>query len=119
MSNKNMKAKQRKNRHNRVRTKIFGTPERPRLNIYKSNQNIYAQLVDDVNGTTLASASTLDKELGAKGCNVESAKVIGEAIGKRALDKGIEEIVFDRSGYIYHGRVKALAEAARDAGLKF
>lgn len=113
------KAHRRKARHNRVREKIFGTPERPRLNIYKSNKNIYAQLIDDVNGNTLASASTLDESLNASGCNVESAKIVGQAIGERAIDKGIKEVVFDRSGYIYHGRVKALAEAAREAGLEF
>lgn len=109
----------RKIRHERVRRKIFGTPDRPRLNIYKSNRNIYAQLVNDVDGVTLTSASTLDKSLNIKGCNIESAKVVGKVIAERALDKGIEEVVFDRSGYIYHGRVKALADSAREAGLKF
>ncbi len=112
------KNQSRKIRHARVRRKIAGTPERPRLNVYKSNMNIYAQIIDDVEGKTLASASTLDKECDAHGSNVESAKAVGTLIAKRALDKGIDNVVFDRSGYIYHGKVKALAEAAREEGLK-
>lgn len=108
-------------RHKRVRKNLSGTPERPRLSMYKSNANIYAQIIDDVNGVTLVSASTLDKDLKGDGVgsNVESAKKVGELVAKRALDKGIEEVVFDRSGYIYHGKVKELAESARQAGLKF
>lgn len=111
----------RKARHSRVRKNLSGTPERPRLNVYKSNANIYAQIIDDVNGVTLVSASTLDKELSGENlkANVESAKKVGELVAKRALDKGVEEVVFDRSGYIYHGKVKELAESAREAGLKF
>lgn len=105
-------------RHARVRRKISGTPETPRLCMYKSNANIYAQIIDDVNGHTLVSASTLEK--GVEGSsNVESAKKIGELIAKRALEKGIGEVVFDRSGYIYHGKVKELADSAREAGLRF
>ncbi|WP_207368873.1 50S ribosomal protein L18 [Heyndrickxia coagulans] len=110
----------RKKRHARVRAKLSGTAERPRLNIYRSNKNIYAQLIDDVNGVTLASASTLDKELslGSTG-NVEAAQKVGELIAKRAVEKGIKEVVFDRGGYLYHGRIKALADAARENGLQF
>lgn len=107
-------------RKKRVRAKISGTPQRPRLSVYKSNANIYAQLIDDVNGVTLASANSLQKDLAeTEHSNVETAKKVGEAIGKRALEAGIEEVVFDRNGYLYHGKVKALAEAAREAGLKF
>ena len=107
-------------RKKRVRSKISGTPQRPRLSVYKSNSNIYAQLIDDVNGVTLASANSLQKEVAdSEKANVETAKKVGEAIGKRALEAGIEEVVFDRNGYLYHGKVKALAEAAREAGLKF
>lgn len=105
-------------RHARVRRKISGTPERPRLNVYKSNANMYAQIIDDINGKTLASASTLDKEAGITGSTVESAKAVGSLIAKRAQEQGIEEVVFDRSGYLYQGKVQALAEAAREAGLK-
>lgn len=107
-------------RKKRVRAKISGTPQRPRLSVYKSNTNIYAQLIDDVNGVTLASANSLQKDVAdSEHANVETAKKVGAAIGKRALEAGIEEVVFDRNGYLYHGRVKALAEAAREAGLKF
>ncbi|QQY79399.1 LSU ribosomal protein L18P [Keratinibaculum paraultunense] len=112
----------RKIRHARVRKKIYGTPERPRLNVYRSNSHIYAQIIDDTNGHTLISASTLDKELKEKLSstgNKEAARLVGELIGKRALEKGIEQVVFDRGGYKYHGRVKELAEGAREAGLKF
>ena len=113
----------RKRRHYRVRNKIFGTPERPRLMVYRSNQNIYASIIDDVSGKTLVSASTISKELkgqikGHPG-NIESAKLVGKAIAEKAKSKGIENVVFDRGGYLYHGRVKALAEAAREGGLKF
>ncbi|KGX85367.1 50S ribosomal protein L18 [Pontibacillus litoralis] len=110
----------RKKRHSRVRKKIAGTPERPRLNVYRSNKHIYAQLIDDVNGVTVASASTVDNEfnLDTTG-NVEAATKVGELVAKRAQDKGFKEIVFDRGGYLYHGRVKALADAAREAGLEF
>ena len=112
----------RKKRHLRVRNKISGTPERPRLNVFRSNKQIYAQLIDDVNGVTLVAASSLDKELKGEigyGGNKEAAKKVGEALAKRALAKGIEEVCFDRGGFLYHGRVAELAEGAREAGLKF
>ena len=110
---------QRLKRHVRVRGKISGTPERPRLSVFRSNANIYAQIIDDVNGVTLASASTLDKEFDGAAGNVEAAKKVGKAIAERAKAKGIDTVVFDRSGYIYHGRVAALAEGAREGGLEF
>jgi len=106
-------------RHARVRRKISGTPECPRLCVYRSNKNLFAQIIDDVNGVTLVSASTLDKEVKTKHSNIEAAKEVGSLIAKRALDKNIKTIVYDRSGYIYHGVVKELAEAAREAGLEF
>ena len=114
--------KQREIRHARVRNKISGTADRPRLNVYRSLNNIYAQVIDDTTGNTLVSASTLDEEI--KGSvkntgNKEAAKAVGEAIAKRALAKGIEEVTFDRGGFLYHGRVKELADGAREAGLKF
>ena len=110
---------QRMKRHTRVRGKISGTPERPRLSVFRSNANIYAQIIDDVNGVTLASASTLDKEFDGAAGNVEAAKKVGKAVAERAKEKGIDTVVFDRSGYIYHGRVAALAEGAREGGLEF
>ena len=111
--------KARLKRHARVRGKISGTAECPRLDVFRSNSNIYAQLIDDVKGVTLASASTIEKDFeGAKG-NKEAARKVGQLIAKRALDKGIECCVFDRGGYIYHGRVLELAEGAREGGLKF
>lgn len=110
---------QRMKRHKRVRGKISGTPERPRLNVYRSNQNIYAQIIDDISGKTLAAASTLDKDFEGATGNAEAARKVGRAIAGRAKDKGIEQVVFDRGGYIYHGRVAALAEGAREGGLKF
>ena len=110
---------QRIKRHNRVRGKISGTAERPRLCVFRSESNIYAQIIDDVAGNTLVSASSVEKAFEGNGGNVEAAKKIGSKIAERALAKGIEEVVFDRGGYIYHGRVKALAEAAREGGLKF
>ena len=113
------KNKARQKRHLRVRNHITGTAERPRLNVFRSLSNIYAQVIDDVNGVTLVSASTKDKDFQNYGGNVEAAKAIGEAIAKRSIEKGITEVVFDRGGYVYHGRVAALAEAAREAGLKF
>ena len=119
MLKKVSKNEERTRRHERVRTKISGTPARPRLNVFRSLSNIYAQVIDDVNGVTLVSASTKDKDFQNYGGNVEAAKAIGEAIAKRAQEKGITEVVFDRGGYVYHGRVAALAEAAREAGLKF
>ena len=110
---------QRVKRHTRVRGKISGTPERPRLNVFRSNANIYAQIIDDVNGVTLAAASTLDKDFEGAAGNKEAAHKVGTMIAERAKAKGIEEVVFDRGGYVYHGRVAELAEAAREAGLKF
>ena len=105
-------------RHKRVRGKISGTAERPRLSVYRSNKNIYAQLIDDVKGVTLASASTLDSEVNGK-TKSEQAAGVGELIAKRAGEKNIKSVVFDRGGYLYHGRVQALAEAARENGLQF
>lgn len=111
--------KNRKARHARVRRKVSGTPSRPRLAVYRSGNHIYAQIIDDTVGRTLVSASTLDKSLGLENTkNMEAAKVIGESIAKKALEQNIDQVVFDRGGYIYHGRIKALAEAARDGGLK-
>lgn len=110
---------ERTRRHARVRTKVSGTAERQRLCVYRSNTNIYAQIIDDVAGNTLVSASTLDKEVKTKNSNVEAAKEVGALIAKRASAKKIKTVVYDRSGYIYHGVVKALAEAAREGGLEF
>ena len=110
---------ERTRRHIRVRRKISGTAERPRLCVFRSNSNLYVQLVDDVAGNTLAQASTLDKEVKTKHANKEAAKEVGALIAKRAKAKKVETVVFDRGGYIYHGVVKELAEAAREGGLKF
>ncbi len=111
--------KKRLRRHKRVRGKISGTAQKPRLCVFRSLKNIQAQVIDDVSGRTLASASSLGKEFTQYGGNIEAAKLVGQAVAKAALDKGITEVVFDRGGYIFHGRVQALAEAAREAGLKF
>ena len=113
------KNKSRQKRHLRVRKHIAGTAERPRLNVFRSLSHVYAQVIDDINGVTIVAASSKDKDFSTYGGNIEAAKAVGEAVAKRALDKGITEVVFDRGGYIYHGRVAALAEAAREAGLKF
>ena len=110
---------QRLKRHKRVRSKISGTPEMPRLNVFRSEANIYAQVIDDVNGVTLASASSLDKAIEGYGGNIAAATAVGKLVAERAKAKGIETVVFDRGGYLYHGRVKALAEGAREGGLKF
>lgn len=110
---------QRLKRHKRVRAKISGTPEMPRLNVFRSEANIYAQVIDDVNGVTLASASSLDKAIEGYGGNIAAATAVGKLVAERAKAKGIETVVFDRGGYLYHGRVKALAEGAREGGLKF
>ena len=112
------KNKTRQRRHMRVRNKISGTAECPRLNVYRSNKNIYAQVIDDVAGVTLVSASTLDSEVSGN-TKTEQAASVGEVVAKRAVEKGIKEVVFDRGGYLYHGRVEALAEAARENGLDF
>ncbi|MCL6433106.1 MAG: 50S ribosomal protein L18 [Leptolyngbyaceae cyanobacterium HOT.MB2.61] len=109
-------------RHNRVRRRVFGTPERPRLAVFRSNEHIYAQLIDDTKQHTIASASTLDAALKASlssGANCEASTAVGKLIAQRSLEKGIKQVVFDRGGNLYHGRVKALAEAAREAGLDF
>ena len=110
---------QRIKRHQRVRGKISGTAERPRLSVFRSEKNIYAQIIDDAAGCTLVSASSVEKGFEGNGGNVEAAKKVGAMIAERALKKGIEEVVFDRGGYIYHGRVQALADGAREGGLKF
>ena len=110
---------ERERRHRRVRTKISGTAECPRLCVYRSNSNIYAQVIDDVKGVTLAQASTLDKAVKTKKSNKEAAKEVGALIAKRAIEKNIKTVVYDRGGYIYHGIIKELAEAAREAGLEF
>ena len=106
-------------RHTRVRGKITGTVQRPRLSVYRSLNHIYAQIIDDVKGVTLVAASSVEKDFGMAGGNKEAAKKVGELIAKRAAEKGITEVVFDRGGYVYHGRVKELAEGAREGGLKF
>ena len=108
---------QRMKRHRRIRAKISGTPETPRLNVFRSEANIYAQIIDDTKGMTLVSASSLDKEIEGYGGNVKAAEAVGKLVAQ--LEKGIENVVFDRGGYLYHGRVKALAEGAREGGLKF
>lgn len=111
----------RKRRQRRIRMKISGTPERPRLNVFRSLHHIYAQVIDDVAGRTLASASTMDKEIAeqiAGKKKSEQAAIVGKVVAQRALDAGVQEVVFDRGGYVYHGRVKALADGAREGGLK-
>ena len=118
MISKPDKNKLRQKRHRRVRGKLSGTADRPRLNIFRSNTGIYAQVIDDVAGVTLVSASTLDSEISG-GSKTELASQVGALVAKRAVEKKIENVVFDRGGYIYHGRVQALAEAARENGLKF
>jgi large subunit ribosomal protein L18 len=110
---------QRKKRHKRVRYKISGTPERPRLNVFRSERHIYAQIIDDTKGVTLYAASSLEKGFKGAGSNKEAAQKVGKKVAERAVKGGIEDVVFDRGGYIYHGRVKELAEAAREGGLKF
>jgi large subunit ribosomal protein L18 len=106
-------------RHKRVRGKLSGTPERPRLNVFRSEKHIYAQLIDDVNGVTLASASSVEKGFEGSGSNKEAAKKVGLAVAERGKAKGIASVVFDRGGYVYHGRVQELAEGAREGGLEF
>ena len=119
MFKKEDRREQRQKRHLRVRKKVSGTAERPRLAVYRSEKNIYAQIIDDVKGVTIVSASSLDKDFEGLGSNKEAAKKVGAIIAKRALDKGITEVVFDRGGFIYHGRIQELAEGAREAGLQF
>ncbi|MCL2408452.1 MAG: 50S ribosomal protein L18 [Oscillospiraceae bacterium] len=110
---------QRKKRHRRVRAKISGSAERPRLNVFRSDKHIYAQIIDDMAGNTLCSASSVEKDFGMPGGNKDAARKVGQMVAERAKAKGIETVVFDRGGYIYHGRVKELAEAAREGGLTF
>ena len=110
---------ERERRHKRVRTKISGTSECPRLCVFRSNTNVYAQIIDDTKGVTLVQASTLDKEVKTKHSNKEAAKEVGTLVAKRAIEKNIKTVVYDRGGYVYHGVVKELAEAAREAGLEF
>lgn len=111
--------KSREKRHKRVRAKISGTPQTPRLNVYRSLNHIYAQIIDDTKGVTLVSASSVEKDFGAYGGNKEAAKKVGVTIAQRAAAAGIAEVVFDRGGYLYHGRIKELADGAREGGLKF
>lgn len=109
-------------RHQSIRVKLSGTTEAPRLAVYRSTKHIYAQVIDDVKGVTIVSASSVDKDLKEKlshGGNIDAAKAVGEAIAKKALKKGVKDVVFDRGGFLYHGRIAALAEAAREAGLNF
>lgn len=109
-------------KHDRLRFKLNGTTEKPRLAVFKSNNHMYAQIIDDTKGQTLVAASTLESEVKGKvekTSNVDAAKAVGELVGKRAVDKGIETVIFDRGGFVYHGKIKALADAAREAGLKF
>ena len=110
---------QRLHRHKRVRGKVNGTPERPRLNVFRSETNIYAQIIDDTKGITLVSASSLEKDFECDGTKTDAAKKVGMIVAERAKAKGIDTVVFDRGGYVYHGRVKALAEGAREGGLQF
>ncbi len=110
---------QRLHRHKRVRGKVSGTPERPRLNVFRSETNIYAQVIDDTTGKTLVSASSLEKDFSCDGTKTDAAKKVGQTVAERAKAKGIEKVVFDRGGYLYHGRVQALAEGAREGGLQF
>lgn len=122
MAKKDTRIKNRLKRHARVRKDVFGTPERPRLCVFRSSKNISAQVIDDVNGITLAAASSLDKAIKAKaayGGNKDAAKLVGELVGEVALKAGIKTVCFDRGGYLYHGRVKELADGARSAGLEF
>lgn len=113
------KNKVRIKRHNRMRFNISGTAEKPRLNVFRSNTNIYAQIIDDNLGSTIVSASSLEKDFDLKGTKIEQAQKVGELIAKRAIEKNVKQVVFDRGGYLYHGRVSALADGARSAGLEF
>lgn len=114
-----MLTKSRAKRHKRVRRKIFGTKQRPRLCVFRSDKNIYVQVIDDEVGNTLVAASSVEKDFGIYGGNKQAAEKVGQLIAKRCLEKGVKKIVFDRGGYLYHGRVKALAEKARENGLEF
>ncbi|HDZ62236.1 MAG TPA: 50S ribosomal protein L18 [Nitrospirae bacterium] len=114
------KEEARQRRHRRIKKKVYGTTERPRLNVFKSLKHIYVQIIDDSAGSTIVSASSVDKELKLDaGSNIEAAKKVGALVAKRAVDKGVKKVAFDRGGYIYHGRIKALADASREKGLEF
>ena len=122
MVSKKSRSEVRRKKHMKLRNRFSGTAERPRLAVFRSNNHMYAQIIDDVAGNTLVAASTLEADVASKvehTSTVEAAKAVGEAIAKKAMDKGITEVVFDRGGYIYHGKIQALAEAAREAGLQF
>ena len=122
MIRKPSRAEARLKRHYRIRNKVNGTAQKPRLAVFRSNKHMYAQIIDDVAGNTIVAASTMESDIASKvefTSTVEAASAVGEAIAKKALEKGISEVVFDRGGYVYHGKVKALAEAAREAGLQF
>ena len=122
MIKKPSRAKARIKRHYRIRNKVNGTQQQPRLAVFRSNKHIYAQIIDDTASITLVAASTMEADIASKlenTANIQAASAVGEAIAKKALDKGITEVVFDRGGYVYHGKVQALADAAREAGLKF
>jgi len=119
MINKDNRQESRVRRHLRIRKKVSGTAERPRLSVYRSEKNIYAQIIDDVAQRTLVSASTIDKDFNGLGSNKEAAKEVGKLVAQKAIEKGIKSVVFDRGGYIYHGRIQELAEGAREAGLEF
>ncbi len=120
MVSKRNKAELRQKKHERLRNRFSGTPERPRLSVFRSDKHMYAQIIDDVAGNTLCAASTLDKDANLeKTSNIEAAQYVGKAIAEKALAKGIKQVVFDRGGFLYHGKVQALADAAREAGLEF
>ena len=120
MIKKNSRDALRRKRHERIRLRIVGSSARPRLSVFRSSKNIYAQVIDDANGVTLAAASTLESvKDGVKGSDKDAAMRVGKLVAQRALEKGVKDVVFDRGGYIYHGRIKALADAAREAGLNF
>lgn len=119
MVNRPDRNKARLKRHRRVRAKISGTASCPRLNVFRSSKHIYAQVIDDVKGVTLVAASSMDKDFEGFGGNKEAARKVGQLVGKKALEQGIETVVFDRGGYLYHGRIKELADGARESGLKF
>ena len=119
MVSKESRARIREDKHRRIRHRLAGTALRPRLAVFRSNKNMYAQIIDDEKGITLVSASSLDKELKLKNANIEAATKVGESVAKKAVKAGIKKVVFDRGGYLYHGRVKALAEACRENGLEF
>lgn len=122
MGSTNSKLAGRMRRQSRIRKKVHGTTQRPRLNVFRSASNIYAQVIDDMHGVTITAASTLDKDVkdGLKSSgNIDAAKKVGAAVAKKAIEKGVKDVVFDRGGYIFHGRIKALADAAREAGLNF